>query len=106
MIKSIKKSQLLEATKISNSIADGFKETLKISSICPDALVGNEACSSLLIFKILKQVTYVYDDFQIKPQKKISGNLGNGRVDYAVEHKEVSIMITEAKREDFDQGVS
>jgi hypothetical protein len=87
-------------------IDDAFKQTMKIHKTCRDSLSANEACRSLWIFELPKQVTSISANFQILPQKRISGNLGKGPIDYAIEHEGTIIMITEAKREDFDQGAS
>ena len=87
-------------------IADTIKQVIKIYRICPDGKTGNESNRSLFVFEILKQAISVYDGFYVKSQKHISGNLGSGPVDFAIEHGGALIMVTGAKRENINQGVA
>ena len=82
-------------------------ELCKICTICPSAMTGVGCERSLLVFEILKQVTCLFKgEFLLKAQRSISGSLGNGPVDFAIEHNNTIIMITETKRENLDQGVA
>ena len=84
-----------------------IEEVLKIYLICPSILCGRKAARSLFVFEILKQITCLFGgDFQLKPERPIIGNLGNGPVDYAIEFDNAIVMVTEAKKENMDQGVA
>ena len=62
---------------------------------------------SFFIFEILKQTTYLFDGkFHLKSQLPISGSLGNGPVDFAIEFNGAIVMVTEAKKQNIDQGVA
>ena len=99
-------SAYLSEKKIQEHIDDELKEVMKIYQICPDGMTSNESNRSLFIFEILKQATSVYDGFHLISQKHISGNLGSGPVDFAIEHAGALIMVIEAKKENVDQGVT
>ena len=59
------------------------------------------------MWEILKQVTSIFGgEFKLKVQKGISGSLGSGPVDFAVEYNDALVVITEAKKGNIDQGVA
>ena len=84
-----------------------LNEILKSFKICPGLMIGNKSERSLFVFEILKQVTYLFGGkFQLSPRKLISGSLGSGPVDYAIEYKNAIVIIVKAKWEYLDEGVA
>ena len=97
----------VDGKKTKELIDDAVKEISKAVSICPTASCGNESTRSLVVYEVLKQVTYAHGgNFRLYLEKEVSGKLGRGPVDYIVEYKGLLIMIIEAKKRDFDQGVA
>ncbi|KAF8423073.1 hypothetical protein EV426DRAFT_705579 [Tirmania nivea] len=72
------------------------------------ALDANKTEIKSLIDDTLNDVislpTCYYPDAQLRPQLSISGRYGYGPVDFAIECNKTLILITEAKKQDMDQG--
>ncbi|KAF8467850.1 hypothetical protein BDZ91DRAFT_130457 [Kalaharituber pfeilii] len=107
--------------KVEKLIEDMLIETMKLQFICPTVHKGNESSCSLFIFEVLKQAIYASASgftsaststsapttiFQLHAQKEVAGRLGRGPVDYVVEYSGHQIMVVQAKKRDFDQGVA
>jgi len=88
-------------------IDDAVKEISKAVSICPTASSGNESTWSLVVYEVLKQVTYAHGgNFRLYLEKEVSGKLDRGPLDYAVEYKGLLIIVIKAKKWNFDQWVA
>ena len=91
---------------IQENIDSARNEIVMLRQICPHVFQGTEFARSVAVYEVLKEVTALYEGLLLIPQKSLSARLGNGVVDYVIECDGVFIMVTEAKREDMDQGVA
>ncbi|KAF8476121.1 hypothetical protein BDZ91DRAFT_711004 [Kalaharituber pfeilii] len=100
---------------------DMLTETTKLQFICPTVHKGKESSRSLFIYEVLKQAIYASASgftsasastsastaiLQLQVQKEVAGGLGRGPADYVIEYSDRLIMVIEAKRRDFDQGIA
>ena len=71
----------------------------------PKVTSANEATRCEFISSILCGITACYDgEIKIYPQYEISGSHGKGPVDWVIRIGDNIIAVTEAKREDVNQG--
>ncbi|CAG8553949.1 3536_t:CDS:1, partial [Ambispora leptoticha] len=69
-------------------------------------LSANEATRCEFISSVIYGVASVFNgEVKVCPQYEISGSHGKGPVDWAIKVRDMIIVITEAKREDINQGV-
>ena len=80
-----------------------FKRKHKTS----DSLAGaNEATRCEFVSSVIHGVVHCYEGkVKVYPQYEISGSHGKGPVDWAIKFGNTIIAVTEAKRENLDQGV-
>ncbi|KAK3845747.1 MAG: hypothetical protein J3R72DRAFT_435542 [Linnemannia gamsii] len=71
---------------------------------------GNEATKSMVVASFLVAATRLFkDDLYLMSQRHLSGRRGNGPVDFSVHPRKThdyTLGVTEAKRDDFRQGVA
>ncbi|KAI1320351.1 hypothetical protein EDD11_001152 [Mortierella claussenii] len=71
---------------------------------------GNEATKSMVVASLLVAATRLFkDDLYIMAQRQLSGRRGNGPVDFSIhprKNHDYILGVTEAKRNDFKQGVA
>ncbi|CAB4405801.1 unnamed protein product [Rhizophagus irregularis] len=68
---------------------------------------ANEATRCEYISRIIYGVASIYGgEIKVYPQYEISGSHGKGPVDWAIKIGNIIITITEAKKEDINQGIA
>jgi len=82
-----------------------LNELLRRNKVFPAIAGANEATRSEYISVVLSGVASLFDDVTICPQYELAGSHGKGPVDWAIKSNDTIIAITEAKKEDLNQGV-
>ena len=73
---------------------------------CTHITSANEATRREFISSILHGVASCYDgEVKVCPEYELSGSHGKGPVDWVIKIGDTIIVVTEAKREDINQGV-
>ena len=68
---------------------------------------ANEATRCEFISRVIYGVASIYGgEIKVYPQYEISGSHGKGPVDWAIKIGNIIITITEAKKEDINQGIA
>ena len=97
------------------TFAGGVKDTpktsyrwiFKIAQDIQHITNANEATRCEYISRIIYGVASIYgDEIKVYPQYEISGSHGKGPVDWAIKIGNIIITITEAKKEDINQGIA
>ncbi|KAF0412228.1 crinkler family protein [Gigaspora margarita] len=82
-------------------------EFLRLHKTSQHITSANEATRCEYISRIIYGVASIYGgDIKVYPQYEISGSHGKGPVDWAIKIGNIIITITEAKREDINQGIA
>ncbi len=67
---------------------------------------GNESTRREFISPVLVRAARPFaPDLRIKPERASSGDVGRGKEDYVFIYKEITVAVTEAKKDDVDAGV-
>lgn len=66
--------------------------------------MGGESDRSFMIYEILKNVLSACGGVQLRSQYNIAARFGKGPVDFAIERYGTPILVTEAKKQDIEQG--
>ena len=86
---------------------DAFREiTARIPIFGPVHRTQNESTVREFITPILVAAARIAKDIRLQCEKTISGSKGNGPVDYVAEYKDFNVVITEAKKDNVDDGLS
>ena len=73
---------------------------------CIHVTSANEATRREFISSVLHGVASCYDgEVKVCPEYELSGSHGKGPVDWVIKIGDTIIVVTEAKREDINQGV-
>ena len=91
-----------------NSILDqAFREVLiRIPIFDPFERTQSETTVRELITPVLVAAARIAKDVRLVCEKSIDGSRGNGPVDYVAEYKKFNAVITEAKKDSVDTGLS
>ena len=86
---------------------DAFREIMaRIPVFGPVDRTQNETTVREFITPILLAAARIAKDIRLECEKTISGSKGSGPVDYVAEYKEFNVVITEAKKDNVDSGLS
>src|SRR3954466_11608607 len=73
----------------------------------PPIVSSNEATRCEFVSSVIYGVVSCYGgDIKVYPQYNISGSHGKGPVDWAIKVGDTIIAVTEAKKEDLNQGIA
>ncbi|RIB15648.1 hypothetical protein C2G38_1562592 [Gigaspora rosea] len=72
---------------------------------CIHITSANEATRREFIYSVLHGVASCYDEMKVCPEYELSGSHGKGPVDWVIKIGDTIIVVTEAKREDINQGL-
>ena len=76
------------------------------NAVFGDIGMGNESTRREFISPVLVRAARPFaPDMRIKPERDSSGDIGRGKEDYVFIYKEITIAVTEAKKDDVDAGV-
>ena len=90
--------------EIRNSVIEDF---LRMHKASPPITSANEATRCEFISAIIYGVASIFDGtVKVYPQYEVSGSHGKGPIDWVIKMGDVIISVTEAKREDINQGVA
>ena len=82
-------------------------EFLRLHKTSQHITSANEATRCEYISRIIYGVASIYGgEIKVYPQYEISGSHGKGPVDWAIKIGNIIITITEAKKEDINQGIA
>ncbi|PKY45460.1 hypothetical protein RhiirA4_419853 [Rhizophagus irregularis] len=82
-------------------------EFLRMHKTSQHITSANEATRCEYISRIIYGVASIYGgEIKVYPQYEISGSHGKGPVDWAIKIGNIIITITEAKKEDINQGIA
>ncbi|RIB17011.1 hypothetical protein C2G38_2142817 [Gigaspora rosea] len=86
---------------------DVIKNILEIHMASPSIVGINEATRCEFISRIIYKVASVFGGIvKVYPQYEVSGSHGKGPIDWAIKVEDTIISVTEAKRENIDQGIA
>ncbi|CAG8830252.1 6514_t:CDS:2 [Gigaspora margarita] len=86
---------------------DAIKEILKLHKESPPVNSANEATRCEFISRIIYGVGSIYNgNVKIYPQYEVSGSHGKGPIDWVIKVGDAIISVTEAKKENINQGVA
>ena len=86
---------------------DAFREIMaRIPVFGPVVRTQNESTVREFITPILLAAARIAKDIRLECEKTISGSKGSGPVDYVAQYKEFNVVITEAKKDNVDDGIS
>ncbi|CAG8625546.1 8724_t:CDS:2 [Gigaspora rosea] len=84
-----------------------IKNILEIHMASPSILGINEATRCEFISRIIYKVASMFGGIvKVYPQYEVSGSHGKGPIDWAIKVEDTIISVTEAKRENIDQGIA
>ncbi|RIA79897.1 hypothetical protein C1645_839681 [Glomus cerebriforme] len=90
--------------EIRNSVIEDF---LRMHKASPPITSANEATRCEFISAIIYGVASIFDGtVKVYPQYEVSGSHGKGPINWVIKMGDVIISVTEAKREDINQGVT
>ncbi|GBB84356.1 hypothetical protein RclHR1_10980008 [Rhizophagus clarus] len=90
--------------EIRNSVIEDF---LRMHKASPPITSANEATRCEFISAIIYGVASIFDGtVKVYPQYEVSGSHGKGPIDWVIKMGDVIISVTEAKREDINQGIA
>ena|SRR5947209_13151274 len=90
--------------EIRNSVIEDF---LRMHKASPPITSANEATRCEFISAIIYGVASIFDGtVKVYPQYEVSGSHGKGPIDWMIKMGDVIISVTEAKREDINQGIA
>ncbi|CAG8531254.1 14295_t:CDS:2, partial [Acaulospora colombiana] len=90
--------------EIRNSVIEDF---LRMHKASPPITSANEATRCEFISAIIYGVASIFDGtLKVYPQHEVSGSNGKGPIDWVIKMGDTIISVTEAKREDINQGVA
>ena len=84
-----------------------ISELLRLHKTFQHITSANEATRCEFIFRIIYGVASIFDgEMKVYPQYEISGSHGKGPVDWIIKVENTIITVTEAKKEDINQGIA
>ncbi|PKY56227.1 hypothetical protein RhiirA4_549133 [Rhizophagus irregularis] len=90
--------------EIRNSVIEDF---LRMHKASPPITSANEATHCEFISAIIYGVASIFDGtVKVYPQYEVSGSHRKGPIDWVIKMGDTIISVTEAKREDINQGVA
>ena len=103
-------SSLLKGLSHEDAIREVFQPLLAElkdrNAVFGDIGMGNESTRREFISPVLVRAARPFaPEMRLKPERISSGDVGRGKEDYVFIYKEITVAVTEAKKDDVDAGV-